>query len=119
LTVSIKIGDKKMANDLTHHSARAAACRGQGEPAAATVASTAQELSVEARVEALDGSERKLLLNQLAHGYPDLVEAGFDLVAEWRAECAEKRRASLRRREHDRRRRRDLGLGVASTVRTP
>jgi hypothetical protein len=82
----------------------------QGEPVSATVAAAGPELSVEARVEALDGSERKLILDQLVRGYPDVVEAGFALVAQWRAECAEKRRTGLRRREHDRRRRRAGGL---------
>jgi hypothetical protein len=67
------------------------------------------ELSTEARVEALDGNERKLLLGRLARAYPDVVEAGFALVAEWHADCAEHRRKGLRRREHDRRRRRGEG----------
>jgi hypothetical protein len=40
-----------------------------------------------------------------------VVEAGFELVAQWRTECAEKRRARLRRHEHDRRRRRAAELG--------
>jgi hypothetical protein len=62
--------------------------------------------SVEARVEALDGSERKLLLAQLARAHPDVVDAGFALLAEWRTECAEHRRKRDRRHEHERRRRR-------------
>jgi hypothetical protein len=57
------------------------------------------ELSVEMRVE------------DLARAYPDAVEAGFELLAEWRAESAEHRRKSLRRREHDKRRRRRGELG--------
>jgi hypothetical protein len=43
------------------------------------------ELSVETRVESLDGSERKLLLYQLARAHPDVVEAGFELLAKWRS----------------------------------
>jgi len=79
-------------------------------PSSASIDGAGSELSVEARVEALDGSERKLLLDQLARAYPDVVEAGFELVAQWRTECAEKRRARLRRHEHDRRRRRAAEL---------
>ena len=70
-----------------------------------SVAEAGPELSVEAHVKALDGGERKLLLDHLARAYPDVVEAGFALLAEWRAECAEQRRAGRRRREHARRRR--------------
>ena len=80
-------------------------------PSSASIDGAGSELSVEARVEALDGSERKLLMDQLARAYPDVVEAGFELVAQWRTECAEKRRARLRRHEHDRRRRRAAELG--------
>ena len=69
------------------------------------------DLSAAARIEALDGSERKLLLDQLARVHPDVVEAGFELVAQWRAECAERRRKNGRRHEHDRRRRRAEELG--------
>jgi hypothetical protein len=79
-------------------------------PSSASIDGAGSELSVEARVEALDGSERKLLLDQLARAYPDVVEAGFELVAQWRTECAEKRRARLTRHEHDRRRRRAAEL---------
>lgn len=61
-------------------------------------------------VAALDGSERKLLLVLLARAYPEVVEAGFALVAAWRAERAEHRRKGLRRREHDRRRRLRKGI---------
>lgn len=67
--------------------------------------------SVEARVEALDGSERKLLLAQLAQAHPDVVETGFALLAEWRTERAEQRRKRDRRREHERRQRREKELG--------
>ena len=49
------------------------------------------ELSAEAYVEGLDGAERALLLRHIAHAWPDVVEAGVRLVADWRAECAEHR----------------------------
>lgn len=64
------------------------------------------EPSLAARVEALDGSERIILLGHLARAYPDVVEAGFELVAQWRADNAERRRVAARRKDHDRRRRR-------------
>ncbi|MGH3251779.1 MAG: hypothetical protein ACRDOI_36980 [Trebonia sp.] len=56
-------------------------------------------------VEAMDGSERVLLLRHLAESHPDVVEAGVAWLAEWRAEGAERRRIGLRHREHDKRRR--------------
>jgi hypothetical protein len=59
-----------------------------------------------AYVEALDGSERTVLLNHIAQAFPGVVVAGAELVAQWRAESAEHRRKNLRKREHDRRRRR-------------
>jgi hypothetical protein len=59
-----------------------------------------------ALVEAMDGGERTLLLNHIAQAHPDVVTAGVEWLAEWRAECAERRRKAGRRREHDRRRRR-------------
>ena len=66
-----------------------------------------------AYVEGLDGSERKLLLAHIAQAWPEVVEAGAELVAQWRAECAEHRRKRLRRNEHDRRarQRRQAGDG--------
>ena len=59
-----------------------------------------------AYVDGLDGSERTVLLRMIATAYPDVVEAGVELLAQWRAECAEHRRKNLRRRDHARRRRR-------------
>ena len=58
-----------------------------------------------AYVDRLDGAERKLLLDHIARAFPEVVEAGAGLVAEWRAECAEHRRKRQRRNEHDRRKR--------------
>ncbi len=58
-----------------------------------------------AYVDRLDGAERKLLLDHIAQAFPEVVEAGAGLVAEWRAECAEHRRKRQRRNEHDRRKR--------------
>ena len=120
--MATKIAETEMTSDLTRHTARAADDGGwtvswppglsaSGEPVAATSGGAGQELPVEARLEALDGSERKLLLDQLARAYPDVVEAGFALLAGWRAGCAEHRRKQDRRREHARRRRREEDLG--------
>lgn len=72
----------------------------------ASAVEAGSELSAEAYVEALDGSERTILLRHIARAFPDAVEAGVVLVAEWRAECAERRRVAARRREHDKRRER-------------
>jgi hypothetical protein len=58
-----------------------------------------------AYVDRLDGAERKLLLDHIARAFPEVIEAGAGLVAEWRAECAEHRRKRQRRNEHDRRKR--------------
>lgn len=64
-----------------------------------------------AYVDRLDGAERKLLLDHIAQAFPEVVEAGAGLVAEWRAECAEHRRKRQRRNEHDRRERRRAKAG--------
>ena len=64
-----------------------------------------------AYVDRLDGAERKLLLDHIARAFPEVVEAGAGLVAEWRAECAEHRRMRQRRNEHDRRQRRRAKAG--------
>jgi predicted phosphoribosyltransferase len=69
------------------------------------------ECAVAAYVDGLDGAERKVLMNHIARAWPELVEAGVELVAQWRAESLERRRKALRRREHDRRRRRRAELG--------
>jgi hypothetical protein len=87
------------------------ATSGHDEPGPDYGGEAASEPCVEARIESLDGSERKLLLDQLARAYPDVVEAGFGLVAQWRAEAAEHRRAKLRHHEHARRRHRRAELG--------
>jgi len=112
-------GAATSAAALSHLSPQAAAAKrgsgadssGQPHPGSATVGEASPELSAAARIEAIDGSERKLLLDQLARVHPDVVEAGFELVAQWRAECAERRRKNGRRHEHDRRRRRAEELG--------
>ena len=64
-----------------------------------------------AYVDGLDGTERKLLLEHIARAFPEVVDAGAGLVAEWRAECAEHRRKRQRRNEHDRRKRRRAEAG--------
>lgn len=63
------------------------------------------EPSVEAYVDGLDGAERKVLLNHIAQAWPEVVEAGVELVAQWREECAERRHAADRRKAKERRRR--------------
>jgi hypothetical protein len=78
---------------------------------AASLVEGGPELAAVAYVEALDGSERKLLLDQIARAFPEVVEAGAGLVARWRAEGAEERRKKGRRHEHDRRRRRRAEAG--------
>ena len=69
------------------------------------------ESAIAAYVDGLDGAERKVLMKHIAQGWPEVVEAGVELVAQWRAESAELRRKALRRREHDRRRRCRAELG--------
>jgi hypothetical protein len=63
------------------------------------------EPSVEQYVDGLDGAERKVLLNHIAQAWPEVVEAGVELVAQWRAECAERRHAADKRKAKERRRR--------------
>ena len=63
------------------------------------------ELSAEAYVEGLDGSERAVLLRHLAQAWPEVVEAGVELVAQWRAECAERRQEAAKRKRREQRRR--------------
>jgi hypothetical protein len=77
-----------------------------GEPVSAALVQGVPECAIFAYVDALDGAERKVLLNHIAQAWPDVVEAGVELVAQWRAEGAEQRRKKGRRHEHDRLRRR-------------
>jgi hypothetical protein len=97
-------------------------CAIQSGMPTATAGGAGTELSVEGRVEDLDGSERAILLTHIARAYPDVVEAGFALVAEWRAECADHRQEAARRKRRERRRRqrrllaRSPGAGVRSGV---
>jgi hypothetical protein len=72
--------------------------------AARTVGADA-ELSAEALVESLDGSERKLLLARLARAEPTVVEAGVAWLAEYHAANAERRRANHNRKSKSRRQR--------------
>jgi hypothetical protein len=71
------------------------------------VGGTGPESAIFAYVDGLPGAERKVLLNHIAQAWPEMVEAGVELVAQWRTECAEHRRKKERRREHDRRRRQE------------
>ena len=63
------------------------------------------EASAEQYVDGLDGAERKVLLNHIAQTWPEVVEAGVKLVAQWRAECAERRHAADKRKARERHRR--------------
>jgi hypothetical protein len=58
-----------------------------------------------AAVEALDGSERKLLLARLADSEPEAVVAALVWLEQWHAGSAERRRADRSRKAKDRRRR--------------
>lgn len=83
----------------------------QVSPAVASLVHDGPEWSAEARVEALTGGERAVLLTHIARAYPDVVEAGFELVAQWRAECAERRRGAGRERRKRQRRRQRAEAG--------
>jgi hypothetical protein len=72
--------------------------------AARTVGADA-ELSAEALVQSLDGSERKLLLARLARAEPTVVEAGVAWLAKYHAANAERRRANHNRKSKSRRQR--------------
>ena len=58
-----------------------------------------------AYVEGLDGSERKILLHHIAAAWPEVVEAGAELVARWREECAGHRQEAAKRKRREQRRR--------------
>lgn len=108
-TMATKISDSQMSSDLTRHitgtdtsSERWPHSSQQGR--ASLVKADAQSL-----VEALDGSERKLLLSRLARAYPDAVETSVAWLAEYHEGAREQQRTARRRREHDRRRRGRVG----------
>ena len=82
-----------------------------GEPVAATVVQGGPESAVFAYVDGLDGAERKVLLNHIARAWPEVVEAGVELVAQWRAECAGHRQEAAKRKRRERRRRPLAELG--------
>jgi hypothetical protein len=85
---------------------------GQGEPVSGTRRVQAgSESVVFAYVDGLAGAERKVLLNHIAQAWPEVVEAGVELVAQWRAECAEHRRENGKRRRRDQRRRQRAAAG--------
>ena len=65
----------------------------------------AAEPAAAALVEALDGSERKLLLSYLARTSPAMVQAGILWLAEYHAASRERRRTIHNRKSQDRRRR--------------
>jgi hypothetical protein len=85
-----------------------------GEPVSAAAGEAGREWSAEAYVEALDGAERKILLDHIARAWPEVVEAGTVLVARWRAECAKQRRENEKRRRREQRRRQRAAGGRQS-----
>jgi hypothetical protein len=90
---------------------------GQSEPQS-RAAGDGAEPPAEALIEALDGSERKLLLIRLAHVEPAAVAAGTAWLAEYHAANAERRRADRNRKSKDRRRRKraELPRKVSTSV---
>jgi hypothetical protein len=108
--MTTKISDSGRSSDLARHTARA---DGSGDwtvprlPGRASTHSKASttEAGAESSADALDGSERKLLLSHLARTYPDVVEAGVAWLAEYHKAARERQRTARRRREHDKRRR--------------
>jgi hypothetical protein len=108
--MATKISDSEMSSDLTGHTARADGSGGwtvswrPGRTLTHSQAVTA-EAGAESSAEALDGSERKLLLSHLARAYPDLVEAGVAWLAEYHEAARERQRKARRCREHDKRQR--------------
>lgn len=86
--MATKISDSELSNDLTRHTARADGGGGWTVlwlPGRALMDSQAvtSKAGAESSAEALDGSERKLLLSHLARAYPDVVEAGVAWLAEY------------------------------------
>jgi hypothetical protein len=107
--MATKISDSEMGSDLKRHMARADNT-GQQWPHSpllgrASLAKADAESPAAALVEALDGSERKLLLSHLARAYPDAVETSVAWLAEYHKGARERQRKARRRREHDKRRR--------------
>jgi len=78
----------------------------QGAPAPAMVAEDASEAVALALVDAMDGSERRLVLDTIAATWPVLVHAAVALLAERRAEADERRKKAATRNRRERRRRR-------------
>jgi hypothetical protein len=64
---------------------------------------TAPEPHAATLVEALDGSERKLLLSHLARTSPAVIQAGIVWLGEYHAASRERRRTSHNRKSKDRR----------------
>jgi len=85
---------------------------GQGSPGVASPGEDGWRPVAAAAVEALDGSERKLLLARLADSEPEVVVAAVVWLEQWHAGNREQRRADRRRAEHDRRRRQRAGTSA-------
>jgi hypothetical protein len=85
---------------------------GQGSPAVSQAGESGWRAVAVAAVEALDGSERKLLLARLADSEPEVVVAALVWLEQWHAGNREQRRADRRRAEHDRRRRQRAGTSA-------
>lgn len=78
---------------------------GQVPPGLATLAGNGPETAALALVEAMDGSERAVLLRHIAATSPAVVHGGITWLAAWRADVAERRRVASNRKSKDRRRR--------------
>lgn len=108
--MATKVSDSEMSSYLTLHTAQTNSAGSRRLPDSpslgrASLVKADAESSAEALVEALDGSERKLLLSHLARAYPDAVETSVAWLAEYHEGARERQRTARRRREHDKRRR--------------
>jgi hypothetical protein len=70
--MATKISDSEMSSDLTRHTARADGSGGWTVSWLPGRTLTHSQAVRESSAEALDGSERKLLLSHLARAYPDV-----------------------------------------------
>jgi hypothetical protein len=87
---------------------------GQGSPVSATSGESGWRPVATAAVEALDGSDRKLLLARLADSDPDVVVAGLTWLQQWHEANAERRAGDRRRKAKDRRRRQRANRNAAT-----
>ena len=95
--LSPQAGAAEVAHAVSHF--------GQGSPGLASPGEDGWRAVAAAVVEALDGSQRKLLLARLADTDPDVVVAGVTWMEQWHAANAERRREARKEKSRDRRRR--------------